>query len=102
MNAAFQINTLCFTGANEGTGSEFKILISNPINDFAKILIPKSFQNNITLNVCDVLGRVIYSKQIAQGFSGELNIPTVEWERGTYLFSILSSDQTKTFKIVKY
>ena len=70
----------------------------NPVNEMLFVNIES--QGETTVQIVDVLGRIIYSQNTSAGIFN-LNIPTKEYVSGVYHISVHSEDFVTTQKFVK-
>jgi hypothetical protein len=78
------------------------VLFPNPTLATVKMIFPLKEAGQCTIKITDVTGKVLLSKQLdglAGGNVTELDLRS--FARGTYLVSLITSEERKTIKVVK-
>jgi len=104
-NLQFTLNDLGFNQIKKVTGIKNSekyldiILYPNPANDYISINFNDNSIKNVTLEVVDVLGRIIYVENID---AKEIKINTLMWSSGVYhfLFKDLNSEMIGAKRIL--
>ncbi len=79
-------------------------LLPNPVKDKLTIALGSFAQNNVTITIADVMGKIVYSKSV-KSTAGQSTIPVnmSSFDKGFYVVSISSADAklNLTQKIIK-
>jgi PKD repeat protein len=79
------------------------IVYPNPSNGIVNIVLQTDLKDNITIELADAIGRVVYKKEYP-AFTGSLEtvLDIGVYERGVYTFTIINSKGNASKKIIKY
>lgn len=72
----------------------------NPANDFVLIQFPKGQENQGSLMITDVMGRVKYNKTIHNEGGNAISVSTKDWASGLYLYTIITGESKASGKFI--
>lgn len=76
------------------------VVYPNPANDFISIQFPNGLQNQGSLIITDVLGRIHYNKSIGNEIDKTIIVSTENWTSGLYIYSIVSGASKASGKFI--
>ena len=78
-------------------------IFPNPVNDIANIAFATGSNSKITINVVDLQGKVVQSKDLGRKPAGKhrTNINTHDLPSGMYLVKVTAGKTSKTAKFIK-
>ena len=93
-------------GINELSENIFQsVLYPNPAKDNVVLNVHSVYPTDVTINIYDVMGRIIYTKNAVKLSAGEnnININTSKFENGIYSIKIIANNGiiTNKFSITK-
>lgn len=97
------INLLSSVSVKEIAGKDFGIYVSpNPANDFAEVNINSQIETMVSIEVLDVLGKVVHSLKNVKLNDGENNIRlnTSDFAKGIYFINVSSERNKMTQKLM--
>lgn len=79
-------------GVQENTAASITGMYPNPAAENTTILFSNLHNENATIQITDVAGRVVFSQSM-KGSNGSFTVPCSEWESGLYMVSVLCEDR---------
>lgn len=76
------------------------IIYPNPANEFVSLQLPKGQQNQGSLIITDIMGRVKFDKAIDNAEENTIVVPTGDWNSGLYLYTILTGEFKASGKFI--
>lgn len=97
------INLISSVSVKEIAGQDFGIYVSpNPANDFAELNVNSQIETKVSVEVIDVLGKVVHSLKNVKLNDGENNIRlnTSDFAKGLYFINVSSERNKITQKLL--
>lgn len=82
----------CKLSVDSGTSSEVEIY-PNPFNSQLTISLPDEWNENITILLYDLAGRLVYQMESVTLQDNQLNLPFAELKNGTYMLKVISNGE---------